>query len=70
MMYLKFAIHGGEVDIDQKVVATRSYKLTRDAVGVRVYDDSGLWERVSEKDWLNCFVMGESGKTIDKIEAE
>ena len=69
MIYLKFVTHAGDVPAFQRVVATQSYVLARDDDGVRVYDDKGNWERVSPIDWLNCFVMSETGKTIDKIEA-
>lgn len=70
MIYLKFCgTQSSEVPIDQRVICTRSYSAARDDIGVRVFDDQGNWERVSERDWLNCFVMSETGKTIDKIEA-
>ncbi len=70
MIYLKFCIHSGDTRIDQKVICTSSYSLSRDDVGIRVYNDKGDWERVSSIDWLNCFVMSETGKTIDKIESD
>ncbi|WP_280568233.1 hypothetical protein [Chromohalobacter sp. 296-RDG] len=70
MMYLKFVGHDGDVTIDQRCISTRSYSLARDNAGIRVYDDHGMWERVSPIDWRNCFVMNETGNTIDKIEAE
>lgn len=70
MIYLKFCgTQSNAAPIDQRVICTRSYSVARDDIGIRVFDEQGQWERVSKRDWLNCFVMSETGKTIDKIEA-
>lgn len=69
MIYLKFCGTRGEQPIDEMVIATKRYSTSSDDVGIRVYHEPGQWERVSADAWLNCFVMSETGKTIDKIEA-
>lgn len=70
MMYLKFCGTRGEQPIDEMVIATKRYSTSRADGAIRVYHEPGRWEMVAEDAWLNCFVMSETGKTIDKIEAE
>lgn len=69
MIYLKFCGTKGEHPISELVVCTNSYSTARKGGSTRVYHHPGQFELVSEKGWLNCFVMSETGKTIDKIEA-
>lgn len=69
MIYLKFTGTKEHGPICQRVICCHDYSVAPDEVGLRVYHAQGEWERLSETDWLNCFVMSESGKTIDKIEA-
>lgn len=69
MMYLKFCGTKNDQPLREIVYAVKSYSVAEDDGGLRVYYEPGMWERVSENDWLNCFVMSESGKTIDRIDA-
>jgi len=64
MIYLKFMRPGEET-----VQCSARYSVVRDDVGVRVYYAPGMYERLSCDEWRNCFVMSETGKTIDKINA-
>lgn len=66
MIYLKFMIQKSD-DSLIKMVCTDSYNVVRDDKGLRVYHQDGMWERVGKDDWLNCFVMSETGQTIDKV---
>ena len=70
-MYLKFSIHNEQEETLWLTHETKSYCVCKDDDGYRIYYDrsKGLYEMVSNSSWLNCFVMNESGKTIDKIEA-
>lgn len=67
MIYLKFCGTQNDQPITERVYVTDSYSVAPDDKGLRVYYKPGMWERLSPFDWLNCFVMSESGKTIDKI---
>lgn len=69
MIYLKFKGTTNEGPLTEIVHCTKSYSVATDDVGVRVYYEPGMWERLSPNEWLNCFVMSESGKTIDTITA-
>jgi hypothetical protein len=69
MIYLKFSGSKQDGPINQRVICTNDYCVAPDDNGLRVYYQAGMWERLSEHDWLNCFVMSESGKTIDRLEA-
>ncbi len=68
MIYLKFMVKKADAT-ETRVICTDSYYCSADDKGLRVYYQDGMWERISDDDWLNCFVMSETGKTIDKIEA-
>lgn len=70
-MYLKFMVHEGCEETLSLTHESKSYCVARDDKGLRVYYDreKGLYESVNKDSWLNCFVMNESGKTIDKIGA-
>jgi len=70
MIYLKFEgkkPNTGPISARSKVICTKDYTVADDEGGTRIYYEPGQWERVSEDDWLNCFVMSETGKTIDVI---
>jgi hypothetical protein len=67
MMYLKFCGTSDKNPLREIVHETESYSVAPDDKGIRVYYRPGMWERLSETEWLNCFVIGESGKTIDKL---
>lgn len=69
MIYLKFCGTKREGPIREIVHCTKSFSVAPDEVGLRVYYEPGMWERISENDWLNCFVMSETGKTIDRYDA-
>lgn len=69
MIYLKFAGMKTEGPIRERVICTKDFSVAPDDVGLRIYHKPGEWERVSETDWLNCFVMSETGKTIDRYDA-
>lgn len=71
-MYLKFMVHNGREETLSTTHESKSYCVAKDDKGFRVYYDreKGLYESVNKDSWLNCFVMNESGKTIDKIEAD
>ncbi|MGM0858629.1 MAG: hypothetical protein ACQEW0_16340 [Pseudomonadota bacterium] len=69
MIYLKFCTTRNEQPIDAMVVCTESYSTAKADGATRVYHHPGQFEVVAEDAWLNCFVMSETGKTIDKIEA-
>lgn len=69
MIYLKFCGTRNPGPIDEMVICTKAYSTARADGAIRVYHEPGQWEMVSASDWLNCFVMSETGKTIDKIEA-
>lgn len=68
MIYLKFC---GQQSgpLRERVHCTTNYSVAIDDKGLRVYYQPGMWERLSPTEWLGCFVMSESGKTIDKLEA-
>lgn len=68
-MYLKFEINDQQKEIMSLTHECKSYCVTSDNKGFRVYYDieKSLYEKVNKDAWLNCFVMNESGKTIDKI---
>lgn len=68
MMYLKFIGKNQEGPLRERVIATREYDVVYNDDDFQIYYKPGQWERVGPNDWLNCFVMSESGKTIDKIE--
>lgn len=67
MIYLKFEGKQAPATEREFVVCTKSYRVSNDDKGTRVYYEPGVWARVGPQDWLNCFVIGESGKTIDVI---
>lgn len=71
-MYLKFMVHNGREETLSTTYESKSYCVAKDDKGFRVYYDreKGLYESVNKDSWLSCFVMNESGKTIDKIEAD
>lgn len=70
-MYLKFVINNDHKSTATLMHESKSYCVAKDDKGFRVYydRDKGLYESVNNDAWLNCFVMNESGKTIDKIDA-
>lgn len=68
MMYLKFMVKASD-DSESRVIATKDFSTVRDDKGLRIYYEDGMWERVSNEDWLNCFVMSDTGKTIDVFHA-
>jgi len=69
MIYLKFCGTRGDQPINEMVIATKRYSASRSDGAIRVYHEPGQFEMVGSDGWLNCFVMSETGKTIDKIEA-
>lgn len=67
MMYLKFV---GKTNDDHlsRVISTSKYDVTKYGSSIRVYDcATGVYETVSKNDWLQCFVVGSEGSTIDVI---
>lgn len=69
MIYLKFCGTQNPSPIDEMLICTKRYSTARIKDGIRVYHEPGQFELVAPDGWLNCFVMSETGKTIDKIEA-
>lgn len=72
MIYLKFTgVASDNPAITDMVICTKRYAVSRDVDGIRIHHDNkaGAYETVSPTCWLNCFVMSEQGKTIDKYEA-
>lgn len=71
-MYLKFVNHDGNKDCLWLMHETKSYCVSSEGDNFRVYYDreKSLYEIVSKSAWLSCFVMNESGKTVDVIHAK
>jgi len=70
MIYLKFINHTDRDHNQQSVYCCKSYQVAGDKTRTDVYYEPGMHETLSrDKGWLNCFVMSETGKTIDVIHA-
>lgn len=79
MIYMKFLVPANQEDpTNYLMVETEHYKVTKShAVNGRdrvdIYDDKdrryALGNDGSKGDWLQCYVMSETGSTIDVIRA-
>lgn len=70
MIYLEFSGTRSEQPIFERVICCTDYAVTRgEDDGLVVHHHPGEYDVVSRDCFLNCYVMSETGKTIDKLEA-